>query len=124
MQSDGAKAPVMRQDGHKPVRKESNDMKYLIEQEHTEEEITQYAHEWGTDRLYVTMDTPRDERIFPSLEDAISYITECMPEWIAEGIERPTNIGIGECKVTGDEDEPIRPTERYWTWDGTSVTPY
>lgn len=45
----------------------------------------------------------------------------------ARGLKEGSKIdrgGIGECKVTGDEDEPIRPTERYWTWDGTAVSPY
>ena len=97
--------------------------------DHTAEEIAREAADRGLTRVYVTMDTPRDELVFWSLEDAIEYIETSMPEWIADGLSSPENVGVGEAEVIIDDDtdensEWLKPTERYWTWDGSHVTAY
>ena len=67
--------------------------------DHTAEEIAREAADRGLTRVYVTMDTPRDELVFWSLEDAIEYIETSMPEWIADGLSSPENVGVGEAEV-------------------------
>lgn len=97
--------------------------------DHTAEEIAREAADRGLTRVYVTMDTPRDELVFWSLEDAIEYIEKSMPEWIADGLSSTESVGVGEAEVIIDDDpdessEWLKPTERYWTWDGSHVTAY
>lgn len=97
--------------------------------DHTAEEIAREAADRGLTRVYITTDTPRDELVFWSLEDAVEYVEEAMPEWIAEGIPCQENVGVGEVEIIIDNDPDegsvwLRPTEKYWTWDGSHVTAY